>query len=204
MSRRRRASTRRRAPSSAPATARRPSSSASAARSPSASRPRARVLRALLSRWPNTPQVELITTDGFLFPNAVLQREGLMERKGFPESYDLPALLRLPLRRSRPASAARLGAGLFASRLRHRAQRDGVTIDAARHPDRRGAQRAAAAAPAARRQARALRLGFLRFLGLYRRRRGPTSIAGTSRRFMSGCAQTAFRDPSSYLPPLCR
>lgn len=54
----------------------------------------ARVLRALLSRWPNTPKVELVTTDGFLFPNAVLQQEGLMERKGFPESYDLPALLR--------------------------------------------------------------------------------------------------------------
>jgi type I pantothenate kinase len=53
----------------------------------------ARVLRALLQRWPNTPKVELITTDGFLLPNAVLAREGLMERKGFPESYDLPALL---------------------------------------------------------------------------------------------------------------
>src|SRR5438874_3410148 len=54
----------------------------------------ARVLKALLARWPNTPKVELITTDGFLYPNAVLEREGLMERKGFPESYDLPALLR--------------------------------------------------------------------------------------------------------------
>ena len=54
----------------------------------------ARVLQALLARWPNVPKVDLITTDGFLFPNAVLQREGLMERKGFPESYDLPALLR--------------------------------------------------------------------------------------------------------------
>jgi type I pantothenate kinase len=54
----------------------------------------ARVLRALLSRWPNTPKVELITTDGFLLPNAVLEREGLMERKGFPESYDHKALLR--------------------------------------------------------------------------------------------------------------
>ncbi len=48
----------------------------------------ARVLRALLQKWPNTPKVDLITTDGFLLPNAVLQREGLMERKGFPESYD--------------------------------------------------------------------------------------------------------------------
>ena len=54
----------------------------------------ARVLQALLRRWPNTPKVDLITTDGFLLPNAVLEREGLMEKKGFPESYDLPALLR--------------------------------------------------------------------------------------------------------------
>ena len=54
----------------------------------------ARVLQALLARWPNVPKVDLITTDGFLYPNAILDREGLMERKGFPESYDLPALLR--------------------------------------------------------------------------------------------------------------
>ena len=54
----------------------------------------ARVLQALLARWPNVPKVDLITTDGFLFPNAVLEREQLMEKKGFPESYDLPALLR--------------------------------------------------------------------------------------------------------------
>jgi type I pantothenate kinase len=54
----------------------------------------ARVLQALLTRWPNTPKVELITTDGFLHPNAVLNREGLMQRKGFPESYDGMALIR--------------------------------------------------------------------------------------------------------------
>ena len=54
----------------------------------------ARVLQALLTRWPNTPKVDLITTDGFLFPNAVLEREGLMQKKGFPESYDTPQLLR--------------------------------------------------------------------------------------------------------------
>jgi type I pantothenate kinase len=52
----------------------------------------ARVLRALLRRWPNTPKVDLIATDGFLLPNAVLEQEGLMEKKGFPESYDRPAL----------------------------------------------------------------------------------------------------------------
>jgi len=54
----------------------------------------ARVLQALLARWTNVPKVDLITTDGFLYPNAILEREGLMDKKGFPESYDLPALLR--------------------------------------------------------------------------------------------------------------
>ena len=53
----------------------------------------ARVLQALLARWPNVPKVDLVTTDGFLYPNAILEREKLMDRKGFPESYDLPALL---------------------------------------------------------------------------------------------------------------
>ena len=51
----------------------------------------ARILQALLQRWPNTPRVDLITTDGFLLPNDILKREN--RRKGFPESYDRPALL---------------------------------------------------------------------------------------------------------------
>ena len=54
----------------------------------------ARILQRLLARWPKHPKVDLVTTDGFLLPNAVLEREGLMTRKGFPESYDLPAILR--------------------------------------------------------------------------------------------------------------
>ena len=53
----------------------------------------ARILRELLTRWPAQPKVDLVTTDGFLFPNAVLEAEGMMERKGFPESYDVGALL---------------------------------------------------------------------------------------------------------------
>ena len=53
----------------------------------------ARLLRELTSRWPGTPRVELVTTDGFLYPNAELERRGLMERKGFPESYDRRALV---------------------------------------------------------------------------------------------------------------
>jgi type I pantothenate kinase len=54
----------------------------------------ARLLRELVARWPATPRVQLVTTDGFLYPNAELERRGLMERKGFPESYDRRALLR--------------------------------------------------------------------------------------------------------------
>ncbi len=54
----------------------------------------ARLLRLLLARWPQHPRVELVTTDGFLLPNAELERRGLMARKGFPESYDRRALLR--------------------------------------------------------------------------------------------------------------
>jgi type I pantothenate kinase len=53
----------------------------------------ARILRELLARWPTTPKVDLVTTDGFLHPNAALQSQGLMERKGFPESYDGKTIL---------------------------------------------------------------------------------------------------------------
>jgi type I pantothenate kinase len=52
-----------------------------------------RVLQALLARWPHHPKVDLVTTDGFLLPNSVLVERGLMERKGFPESYNRKALL---------------------------------------------------------------------------------------------------------------
>ncbi|QKV19811.1 type I pantothenate kinase [Oricola thermophila] len=54
----------------------------------------ARILKELLARWPSSPKVDLVTTDGFLLPNAVLREQGLMERKGFPESYDVGAVLR--------------------------------------------------------------------------------------------------------------
>jgi len=53
----------------------------------------ARVLQALLSRWPDHPTVDLVTTDGFLYPNAVLAERGIAQRKGFPESYDARRLV---------------------------------------------------------------------------------------------------------------
>lgn len=55
----------------------------------------ARILRTLLSRWPHHPRVNLITTDGFLYPNAILEERGILNRKGFPESYDVQRLLRV-------------------------------------------------------------------------------------------------------------
>jgi type I pantothenate kinase len=54
----------------------------------------ARLLRTLLARWPSHPRIDLVTTDGFLHPNRVLRARGLMQRKGFPESYDLRRLVR--------------------------------------------------------------------------------------------------------------
>lgn len=53
----------------------------------------ARILQALLARWPEHPKVDLVTTDGFLFPNATLDDRGIMNRKGFPESYDTKRLI---------------------------------------------------------------------------------------------------------------
>ncbi len=54
----------------------------------------ARILKQLLARWPSSPKVDLVTTDGFLYPNAILNAQKIMDRKGFPESYDIGQLLR--------------------------------------------------------------------------------------------------------------
>ena len=68
----------------------------------------ARILQALLTRWPEHPRVELITTDGFLYPNAVLEKRGIMNRKGFPESYDTKRLIQFlrELKAGTPAVSA--------------------------------------------------------------------------------------------------
>ena len=83
-------------------------SSASPVRWRLASRPPRACCKALLARWPNTPKVDLVTTDGFLYPNAVLEREGLMERKGFPGELRSAGAAALSLRhqgRQRPVRA---------------------------------------------------------------------------------------------------
>ena len=107
--------------SSAARTARCPSSSASAARWRSARARRPACCKALLARWPDHPRVDLITTDGFLLPTPSSSVGGLMDRKGFPESFDTARLLQLSRRRE-VGRDARRGAGLFALPLRHSAE----------------------------------------------------------------------------------
>jgi type I pantothenate kinase len=103
----------------------------------------ARVIQALLSRWPNHPKVDLVTTDGFLYPNSVLEARGIMGRKGFPESYDLKRLLQF---------LSDLKSGILARILRRRAEQvSGDSATPHRHyrrtqcsPDRTWRQRRAA------------------------------------------------------------
>ena len=105
----------------------------------------ARILQALLSRWPGHPSVDLVTTDGFLFPNAVLNARGIMHRKGFPESYDRGPAGALPRRREGAARPRRY-APVY-SHQRYDIVPGGDPGRApARHRHRRGAERAAGAA----------------------------------------------------------
>ena len=143
-----------------------------------------RVLRELLARWPHHPRVELVTTDGFLLPNAELDRRGLLGRKGFPESYDQRGLLRF-LAGGEVGQPGGRGAGLLAPGLRRRPRR--VTGGPQpRHPDRRGAERAAAAAPAGRRPVPDERVATTSTSRCTSTRRPPTPAGGTSSG-SSGC-----------------
>lgn len=90
----------------------------------------ARILQALLARWPDHPRVDLITTDGFLFPNDVLQDRGIMNRKGFPESYDTKALLQFL--RDLKSGASEVRAPVYSHVVYDIVEGDAITI---RQPD---------------------------------------------------------------------
>lgn len=90
----------------------------------------ARILQALLARWPDHPRVDLITTDGFLFPNHVLADRGIMNRKGFPESYDTKALLQFL--RDLKSGASEVKAPLYSHVVYDIVEGDAVSI---RQPD---------------------------------------------------------------------
>ena len=90
----------------------------------------ARILQALLARWPDHPRVDLITTDGFLFPNDVLQDRGIMNRKGFPESYDTKALLQFL--RDLKSGASEVRAPVYSHVVYNIVEGDAISI---RQPD---------------------------------------------------------------------
>ncbi len=115
----------------------------------------ARVLQQMLAHWPAHPHVALVTTDGFLYPNAELERRGILHRKGFPESYDRRALLRF-LDRHQVGPGRGDGADLLAPRLRRGAGR-ARRGQAPRHHHHRGPQRPPAGAGARGRAQRAWR-----------------------------------------------
>ena len=128
-----------------------------------------RILRALLSRWPSSPKVDLVTTDGFLHPNKVLEARGLMQRKGFPESYDRARFV--SFLGDIKSGKAGVSVPVYSHLVYDVVPGEEVVIE---RPDIlivEGAEYSPARRIAARRQADLVRLGFHRFLDLYRRRR---------------------------------
>ncbi len=124
----------------------------------------ARILQTLLSRWPDHPKVDLVTTDGFLYPNEVLEDRGIMNRKGFPESYDTRRAAAVPARREVRATP-RCAAPVYSHVVYDIVDDQELRRPPARHPDPRGPQRAAG-----RRRRQRVRERLLRLLDLHRRR----------------------------------
>ena len=150
----------------------------------------ARILQALLARWPDHPQVDLVTTDGFLHPNAVLAERGLMERKGFPESYDTRRLL--TFLRDLKSGADEVRAPVYSHVVYDIVAGRGGRRPAARHPDPRGPQRAAGVD--ARRPSSSATTSTSRSTSTPTR---PTSASGTCERFFA-LRETVFQDPNSF------
>ena len=156
----------------------------------------ARVLQALLARWSPRPKVDLVTTDGFLYPKAVLEREGLMQKKGFPQSYDRARLLSFL---SDIKAGRSPGAGLFAFDLRHRSE-PVAGGRPARHPHCRGRECPADRPVAAPRQGSARRLRLFRLLPLHRR--GRVGAARLVRAALSDLPRHRVPRSKILLPPL--
>ena len=138
----------------------------------------ARVMQALLTRWPNTPKVQLVTTDGFLHSNAELTRQGIMDRKGFPESYDGTALIRF-------LSAVKAGqhsvaAPVYSHLTYDIVAEESIVVDRPGHSHPGGNQRPAAQSAAPRRQGDSVRFRLLRLLGVSATPTIPCSSNGMS------------------------
>ena len=158
----------------------------------------ARVLKALLARWPSHPSVELVPTDGFLFPNARLEERGLMNRKGFPESYDLTKLLNFLA--DVKSGKDRVEAPVYSHLVYDVLPDQRLTHRAARHRHCRGPERAPARQAAEGRRSHSVRLGLLRFLDLYRcRRRVDRELV---RRALPAAQADGVPRPRLLFPPL--
>ena len=162
----------------------------------------ARVLQALLARWSPRPKVDLVTTDGFLFPNAVLEREGLMQKKGFPESYDLPTLLSFlsDIKAGRRPVRAPVYSHLTYDIVPERMDRGRP----ARHPDRRRAStccRPAGCRATARRSRSSPTSSISRSISMPTRRCCANGMSSASWR----CAtpRSSIRDPTSIAMRSC-
>ncbi len=160
----------------------------------------ARVLQQMLAHWPEHPNVALVTTDGFLYPNAELERRGLLQRKGFPESYDRRALLRFVV--DIKSGKDEVEAPTY-SHLVYDVVPDETVVDqAARHRDHRGPQRPPARAGARGRPRRPDAERLLRLLRL--RRRGHEPHPGLVRRALPAAARDGVPGPGVVLQPLRR
>ncbi|EFQ81802.1 pantothenate kinase [Aeromicrobium marinum DSM 15272] len=153
----------------------------------------ARLLRELLSHAPERPKVELVTTDGFLLPNDELRRRGLLERKGFPESYDRKALLRFVIDVKSGAEAAE--APVY-SHLTYDVTDDVVTLN---RPDVVIVEGLNVLAPARRRGDGSPGLAISDFFdfSIYVDASGRDIRGWYIERFLS-LRKTAFADPDSY------
>ena len=136
----------------------------------------ARVLQQMLAHWPEHPRVSLVTTDGFLFPNAELRRRGLLDRKGFPESYDRKALLKFVI--DIKSGKDEVEAPIYSHLVYDVVPDERIVVSAARHRRDRGPQRAPVGAHPPRRAARPRGQRLLRLLGLRGRsnRRHPAVV----------------------------
>ena len=150
----------------------------------------ARILQALLARWPDHPQVDLVTTDGFLFPNAVLAERGLMDRKGFPESYDTRRLLQFL--RDLKSGADEVRAPVYSHVVYDIVPGEEVVVPLAGHPDPRGPQRAAGVDR--RRPSSSATTSTSRSTSTPTR---PTSSEWYVQRFFA-LRETVFQDPNSF------
>ena len=154
----------------------------------------ARILQALLQRWPSSPKVDLVTTDGFLHPNAVLAERGIMERKGFPESYDRARFVQFLA--DIKSGKANVQVPVYSHLVYDVVPGSEITIDRPGYPHRRGAQYPAAGRAAQDGKPILFASDFIDF-SIYIDADNDDLEAWFMERFFR-LRETAFKDPTSF------